>query len=270
MKISIITATYNSEATIADTINSVLSQDYSDIEYLVIDGGSSDATLDIVKANASRFGGRLRWISENDHGIYDAMNKGIRVATGDYIQFLGADDCLVDPYTIERVCNAICDDTDVFSAPCIAVNEKYHCEGLLDAGGVSKEDVSSLPKLPHPGVFVRSDVLKQQPFDTSYRIAADLKLLLKLYYTMKKKFQFADFPVTYFSLGGVSNKQQKHAEMENQRIIKDLALSDHASALLQHGTSVKLKSLIRNILDRAHLWGWFLCTFKNCRWCKRS
>ena len=85
MKISIITATYNSEATIADTINSVLSQNYSDIEYLVIDGGSSDGTLDIVKANAPRFDGKLRWVSESDRGIYDAMNKGIRMATGDII-----------------------------------------------------------------------------------------------------------------------------------------------------------------------------------------
>ena len=277
MRISIITVCYNAEDTIEQTIRSVVQQTYANIEYIIVDGHSKDGTMDIVQSYDAQIS---TIISEDDNGIYDAMNKGIRVATGDYIQFLGADDCLVDPYTIERVCNAICDDTDVFSAPCIAVNERYHCEGLLDAEGVSKEDVSSLPKLPHPGVFVRSDVLKQQPFDTSYRIAADLKLLLKLYYTMQKKFQFADFPVTSFSLGGVSNKEQKHAEMENQRIIKDLALSDHASALLPHGTSVKLKSLIRNILDRAHLWGWFLCTFKkwkqhhctgeHCRWCKRS
>lgn len=277
MRISIITVCYNAEDTIEQTIRSVVQQTYANIEYIIVDGHSKDGTMDIVQSYDAQIS---TIISEDDNGIYDAMNKGIRVATGDYIQFLGADDCLVDPYTIERVCNAICDDTDVFSAPCIAVNERYHCEGLLDAEGVSKEDVSSLPKFPHPGVFVKSDVLKQQQFDTSYRIAADLKLLLKLYYTMQKKFQFADFPVTYFSLGGVSNKQQKHAEMENQRIIKDLALSDHASALLPHGTSVKLKSLIRNILDRAHLWGWFLCTFKkwkqhhctweHCRWCKRS
>ena len=92
MKISIITATYNSEATIADTINSVLSQNYSDIEYLVIDGGSSDGTLDIVKANAPRFDGKLRWVSESDRGIYDAMNKGIRMATGDIIGILNSDD----------------------------------------------------------------------------------------------------------------------------------------------------------------------------------
>lgn len=277
MRISIITVCYNAEDTIEQTIRSVVQQTYANIEYIIVDGHSKDGTMDIVHSYDAQIS---TIISEDDNGIYDAMNKGIRVATGDYIQFLGADDCLVDPYTIERVCNAICDDTDVFSAPCIAVNERYHCEGLLDAEGVSKEDVSSLPKFPHPGVFVKSDVLKQQQFDTSYRIAADLKLLLKLYYTMQKKFQFADFPVTYFSLGGVSNKQQKHAEMENQRIIKDLALSDHASALLPYGTSVKLKSLIRNILDHAHLWGWFLCTFKkwkqhhctweHCRWCKRS
>ena len=106
MKISIITATYNSEATIADTINSVLSQDYSDIEYLVIDGGSSDATLDIVKANASRFGGRLRWISENDHGIYDAMNKGIRMATGDIVGILNSDDYYTSNDVLSTYANA--------------------------------------------------------------------------------------------------------------------------------------------------------------------
>ena len=106
MKISIITATYNSETTIADTINSVLSQDYSDIEYLVIDGGSSDATLDIVKANASRFGGRLRWISENDHGIYDAMNKGIRMATGDIVGILNSDDYYTSNDVLSTYANA--------------------------------------------------------------------------------------------------------------------------------------------------------------------
>lgn len=277
MRISIITVCYNAEATIEQTIRSVVQQTYSNIEYIIVDGNSTDRTMDIVHSYEAQI---ATIISEDDNGIYDAMNKGIRVATGDYIQFLGADDCLVDPYTIERVCGAIRDDTDVFSAPCIAVDEKYHCEGVLDAEGVSKDNFRSLPKLPHPGVFVKSAVLKQEQFDTSYRIAADLKLLLKLYYTMQKKFQFANFPVTYFSLGGVSNKEEKYAEVENRRIIKELALRDYVRLPSQHKTSIKIKSLIRNVLDRAHILGWFLCTFKNwkkhhctwehCRWCKRS
>ena len=77
MKISIITATYNSAETVKDTIESVLSQSYQDYEHLIIDGGSKDNTIDIVKSYEPRYGGRLRWISEKDRGIYDAMNKGM-------------------------------------------------------------------------------------------------------------------------------------------------------------------------------------------------
>lgn len=92
MKISIITATYNSGETILDTINSVLAQDYYNFEYIIIDGGSKDNTLDIIRANEPRFNGRMKWVSENDKGIYDAMNKGIGRATGDVIGILNSDD----------------------------------------------------------------------------------------------------------------------------------------------------------------------------------
>ena len=81
MKISIVTATYNSGKTLCDTLESVLGQDYADFEHLIIDGGSKDDTLDIVRRYEPRYRGRLRWISERDRGIYDAMNKGIAMAT---------------------------------------------------------------------------------------------------------------------------------------------------------------------------------------------
>lgn len=92
MKISIITATFNSGKTIVDTMVSVLRQTYTNFEYLVIDGGSSDDTIEKVKSYQSRFGDRLRWISEKDRGIYDAMNKGIKMATGDVVGILNSDD----------------------------------------------------------------------------------------------------------------------------------------------------------------------------------
>lgn len=92
MKISIVTATFNSEATIADTINSVLSQDYKDIEYIIVDGGSTDGTMEIVKSKIQEFGNRLKYISEKDKGIYDAMNKGIRMASGEIVGILNSDD----------------------------------------------------------------------------------------------------------------------------------------------------------------------------------
>ena len=88
MKISIITTSYNSGSTLCDTIESVLRQTYQDIEYLVIDGGSQDNTLELIRNYEPRFGGKLRYLSEPDKGIYDAMNKGIGMATGDVLGFL--------------------------------------------------------------------------------------------------------------------------------------------------------------------------------------
>ena len=92
MKVSIITATYNSAATLRDTLDSVLAQTYQDIEYIIVDGLSADGTQEIVKAYEPRFGGRLRLVSEKDKGLYDAMNKGLRMATGDIVGVLNSDD----------------------------------------------------------------------------------------------------------------------------------------------------------------------------------
>ena len=92
MKISIVTAAYNSGATLRDTMESVLRQTYKDIEYIVVDGGSGDDTMDIVREYEPLFGGRMRYVSEPDRGIYDAMNKGIGMATGDVVGILNSDD----------------------------------------------------------------------------------------------------------------------------------------------------------------------------------
>lgn len=277
MRISIITVCYNAEDTIEQTIRSVVQQTYTNIEYIIVDGHSKDGTMDIVHSYDAQIS---TIISEDDNGIYDAMNKGIRVATGDYIQFLGADDCLVDPYTIERVCNAICDDTDVFSAPCIAVNEKYHCEIVIESRDGEGRDHIVLPKLPHQGIFVKRDLLKKKEFDITYQLAADFKLLLTLYFKEQAKFQFVDFPVTYYSLGGASSQYEVRVEVEDIRILEELALMNHIRLPSRHYVRVTLKRFARNTLDALNLWGWFLCTFKkwkqhhctweHCRWCKRS
>lgn len=94
MKISLITVTYNSEKTLRDTINSVLVQTYEDVEYIVVDGLSKDKTVDIIREYEPQFSGRMKWISEKDCGLYDAMNKGIRMATGDVVGILNSDDFL--------------------------------------------------------------------------------------------------------------------------------------------------------------------------------
>lgn len=112
MKISIITATWNSGATLRDTMESVLSQDYTDFEHLIIDGGSTDNTLDIVRELEPRYSGKLKWISERDRGIYDAMNKGIMMATGDVIGILNSDDF----YTSTDILSTVADGIQQYDA----------------------------------------------------------------------------------------------------------------------------------------------------------
>ena len=92
MKISVITVTFNSAKTVRDTIESVLKQQYKDYEYLVIDGGSKDETVEIIKEYEPKFGGKMRWVSERDKGMYDGINKGIRMATGDVVGIINSDD----------------------------------------------------------------------------------------------------------------------------------------------------------------------------------
>ena len=103
MKISIITASYNRGKTIRHTVESVLRQTYPDFEYIVVDGGSTDNSIDIVKEYQVAFKGRLKWISERDKGIYDAMNKGIRMATGDVVGILNSDDFYTDENVLQTV-----------------------------------------------------------------------------------------------------------------------------------------------------------------------
>ncbi len=103
VKVSIVTATYNSARTLGDTMKSVLKQTYPDIEYIVVDGSSTDNTKDVIRQYEPQFSGRLKWVSEKDGGIYDAMNKGIRMATGDIVGILNSDDYFTGDDVIERM-----------------------------------------------------------------------------------------------------------------------------------------------------------------------
>ena len=110
MKISVVTVCYNSVDTIEETMLSVLNQTYSDVEYIIIDGGSTDGTVDIIKKYADRI---AYWVSEPDNSIYDAMNKGIAVATGDYINFMNSGDSFASKDSISNVLTNIKEDIDI-------------------------------------------------------------------------------------------------------------------------------------------------------------
>lgn len=207
MKVSIITTAYNSGATIRQTIESVLSQDYRDIEYIIIDGGSTDHTMLIV----SEYGNRISCaVSEPDAGIYDAMNKGIRMATGDIIGILNSDDFFASSKVVSRVADAFVDlsidgvygDVRFVSSAdlsrCVRhYSSKVFCRWLMRLGFMPA----------HPSFYVRRSCYQRLGlYNTSYQIGADFELLLRFIFVNQISIRYLPFDYVTMRTGGVSTQ----------------------------------------------------------------
>ena len=185
MKFSIITVCFNSEKTIERTIRSVLNQTFSDYEYIIVDGCSKDNTLDIVKRYEPDFNDCLRWISEPDSGIYDAMNKGIKMARGEIVGIVNSDDWL-EPDVLE-VINESAKDT-VEDRIYTGDIRYYYVNGEVQVISYNHTKLKRCSKLyligvNHPATFVpRSCYEKYGTFDTNLKIMADGDLITRLYY----------------------------------------------------------------------------------------
>jgi len=224
MKVSIITTCKNSESTIEDTIKSVISQDYSDIEYIIIDGGSTDRTLEIIKKYQNKIS---KFISEQDSGFYYAINKGIGFASGDIIANLNSDDFYSGPSVISKVVNTF---------------KSNSAEGVYgDLHYVEKENTSKIirnwksgkykPGMflkgwmpPHPTFFVLREIYnKYGLFNTSFKSAADYELMLR--FIQKHKIRIAYLPevIVKMRVGGKSNvtiRNRINANIEDRRAWK--------------------------------------------------
>ncbi len=225
MRISIIIPTYNAEDKLNCAIESVNAQDYDDIELIIIDGGSTDGTLDIIKKNY-KLGVITKWISESDKGIYDAFNKGIELASGDYIYFLGADDFLFSSETISTIAKTLKNQSvDVYSGGVYVVDEVSKIEFYVgNSFARNKNDFKGEKMIPHQGMLVKADILKINNFDCKYKIAADYKLFLNLYMYHEYKFVFSDLPVAYYSQMGVSGNDIKTLINEQNEIKKEFGV----------------------------------------------
>ncbi len=182
MKITLITAVYNREATIAQAIDSVARQSHADIEHLVIDGASRDGTVAVARRHAHD---RMRIVSEPDRGIYDALNKGIRAATGDVIGLVHSDDFLAHPQVLERVAarfaetgaDAVYGDLDYVSA-----SDTTRVIRHWRSGAFTPQKLARGWMPPHPALFLRREVFERLgSYDTSYRIAADYDAILRYF-----------------------------------------------------------------------------------------
>lgn len=170
-KVSIITICRNSEATIEKTINSVLKQDYSNIEYIIIDGKSTDSTLSILKRSQN-----LKFISEEDSGIYNAMNKGIDLATGHVISFLNSDDTYISSDVVSKMMKKFNNGYEGVLCSNLIYNKSYSQIKIVSKIHKMKYNMT----LNHPGSFLSSEIHKNNKFNENYKIAADYDLFLRL------------------------------------------------------------------------------------------
>ena len=208
MKISIITITYNSAKSLPRTLDSVQSQTYRDIEHIIVDGASTDGTVALIEAYAAAHD-NVKWISEKDNGIYNALNKGIALATGDVIGFLHSDDVFYSAGSIGKIATAFADGkVDV-----VYGDLQYSREGKVVRRWKSNPFHPSSLKYgwmpPHPTLYVRREVYeKTGPYDDWFHISADYDMILRIF---KSGFQSKYLPEVIVSMevGGASNKNTR-------------------------------------------------------------
>lgn len=202
MKVSIITVTFNSEKYLEDTLESIFSQSYPEIESIVIDGKSTDGTLSILQ----KYQNKITYISEPDTGIYDAMNKGIALATGDIIGILNSDDVLFDRDIIDKVVNSFSSDVDCVYGNVILVNESNKIVRNYSSANFKLKDFEFGHMPPHPSFYVRKEAFQKfGHYNTSFKISADYDLLSRFMYIHKLKSKYLDFIIVKMRDGGISS-----------------------------------------------------------------
>lgn len=236
-KISLITVSYNSGQTIEDTIKSVESQTYSNIEYLVVDGLSSDNTISILNGFPKVI---TRVVSEKDEGIYDAMNKGLALASGEIIGLINSDDVLADEYVLERIAQEFYDNPDIdacYGDLCYVKHNdlnkvvRYWRSNPHEAGCIKR---GWMP--PHPTLYVRRSVYETCGcFDLNYKIAADFELMLRLFDIHQIRSKYIPRVLVKMRLGGTTNRNFKNIALQNIEIRR---------ALRAHGISSSLAEFI--------------------------
>lgn len=230
MKISLITPSYNSAATIAHTIESIIAQNYADLEYLIIDGGSKDDTAQIVASYQDRI--KINFISEPDQGIYDAMNKGIKMASGEVIGILNSDDIFYDGNVLSSVANAFADekidvvygDIKYFSDD-INKTKRYWKTGEYQIGKLNNGWI-----IPHPALFIRKSVYERCGlYNIDFKIAGDYEFILRI--LKKYQLNLKYLPQVFVKMfdGGVSgrNLEQRNEgwkELKKAWVVNDLSL----------------------------------------------
>lgn len=275
MILSIITINRNNAAGLEKTMQSVLSQTRTDYEYVVVDGASTDDSVAVIKRQAPAFGDRLKWISEPDKGIYNAMNKGIGMATGEYIQILNSGDSLVSPEVVDKMYAAL----EKENHPSILYGNmlKDLTDGRIQRDRSFAGDEMTLlgffqGTLNHSPAYIRRTLFeKYGPYDESLKIVSDWKWYIQAIVFGEEKPVYADIDITLFDMTGISVTNDGLRLAERSQVLAELVrptiLSDYEAWTGDICRMMRLKrypwayKLVR-FLERG-LFKWEKCKKKN-------
>ena len=254
MKYSIITVNYNNKEGLRETIESVIHQTFRDFEFIVIDGGSTDGSAEVLKAYNKVID---YWVSERDNGVYNAMNKGITKASGEYLNFMNSGDCFFDSQVLEHL------STKNISTD-IIVGRDYHFNETTQQGfaTILPTRLSMLTfihhTLPHQSTFFKRELFNDSPYDESLKLVADVKFYIQKICVEQSSVHLVDDIICRREPDGISLTQNKQRLQEHQRVIEEFlpsgAILDYETLyLLDKNSMYKLMRLIERPNSRKWL-----------------
>ncbi|MFC1868747.1 glycosyltransferase family 2 protein [Thermodesulfobacteriota bacterium] len=228
MKISIITVVYNNKDIIQDAMSSVLTQKYDDLEYIIVDGASTDGTIDVIKDVAEGHPERsIKFISEKDAGIYDAMNKGIRLATGDIIGMLNSDDFYINNDVISRVVNEFVKkkvDTVFADLVYVRADNLDKIVRYYDSANFHPEKMAYGWMPAHPTFFTKKKIYEQYGlYKDNYQISADYELIARFLYKNNVSYSYMPRVLIKMRMGGASTRSFKSSWILNKEVLRACA-----------------------------------------------
>lgn len=257
MKLSIVTINYNNAEGLRKTMDSVFAQTCKEFEYIVIDGASTDGSVDVIRASALQAEGlTFTWVSEKDTGIYNAMNKGVRMAGGEYVLMLNSGDYLVDEYVIERIMPEL-DGTDILQGN----NIEERKGAIYRNRGYGKSNIDIFDVLRgyflHQASFCRKDLFERYGyFDESYKMCADTKFFMNCLGKHDASFRYIDVDIADYDMLGISAEREgvwaKCHEEELKRLRKELFSNRMIDLLKDNDKKVRLYDGLRT-----HKWVWY-------------
>ena len=266
MRLSIVTINWNNATGLEKTMQSVATQSFKEFEYIIVDGASTDGSIEVVKLYESQFA-HLKWVSESDSGIYNAMNKGIRMASGDYIQILNSGDCLAKEDVIGRMLSALENE----GAPSILYGNMEKCfpDGyrMVDKSFAGQEiTMLGMYKgtLNHDPAYIRRDLFDKYGFyDESLKIVSDWKWYLQAIILGDEKPKYVDLDVTLFDMTGISETNKELDKEERKKVLEQLFPKTILADYEQYDFPIEqIKRLQRHPWSYKMMWFIERCLFK--------